>query len=322
MNYLRKLRFILLSILITVIVSCEDEDAQRIPFDEIEKVVNMRILIDPEFSFFDGNDIPNGKLVMDMFTENQNIDRVDLLASYTQFSTGEVFSSRVAASIDGEQFNQNNGILDDFEVTAQEMATAFGVSIDEIGPADRFDFNTLVTLDDGRVFPDTILQGLPQETVNVTPNILNSAPTSSFTTSFTAFVACNTPATFATGTYILEQVDGPGDPFFGGPSRWPGGGATTQEVTLTATSPIGRTFQATWITFTGAFNFSLVCGDLLWPVNPAPAACNSVAFVQSGSNSYDESDDSEFLITITDNIDTDCSLGTPDQTYTLRLTKK
>jgi len=299
-----------------VFTSCEDEDTIRIPFDDIETVVNMRIQIDPDFQFFDATDVPNGKVVMDMFTENDNIQSVQFFADYFNFASDSTFDRTLVATVEGSQFG-SEGIINDFEITSQNIADAFGFDLSIVGGGDRVDFVILTTLTDGRVFPDTVLSGTSFETLNVTPNILNNAATTSLTTSFTTFVACSVPQGFATGAYLLEQVGGPADPFFGASTYW-----ATEEVNVVATSPIGRQFEGTYITFGGtSFDFLLVCDNILVS-NGTGIGCGGPGLNQASTDppsTYDETDDSVIIIDIIENADGGC--GVPPAPSTLRLTK-
>jgi len=196
-------------------------------------------------------------------------------------------------------------------IPVSQIESAVGVPGGTITEGDEIFFQASITRDDGAVFT----------VENMTGDVFNQGNRQAM--QFSVLIACPLASDdFGTGTYVLEQIGGPGDPFFGGPSRWPGAGETTQEVSLVATSPITRQFDATWITFGGTFSFNLLCGDIRWPFQGFPASCggSGANALQAEITAYNETDDSEFIITITDTIDTDCGLG-EDQTYSIRLTK-
>ncbi len=249
---MKNIKYLLLIIgVILAFQSCEDEDKNRFP--EFEDAANMRIQIDPDYSSIDASDISNAKLVFSVFSENTNIESVVISAVYYSFQNDSTTAPVEVLSLSQSDFNAADGAIRNREFTAQFLAEKFGLpgGVSDLGGGDRFDFFNLTTLTNGMVFPDTILSETNHETVNVTPNIINSSGTTSFTVGFTAYVACSVPAGFALGDYMFEQIAGPADPFFGNPTRW-----ASEVVTLTQVSPIERTFNGTYFTFDNiGFNF-------------------------------------------------------------------
>ena len=97
-------------------------------------------------------------------------------------------------------------------LTSQTISDAVGIDIADMSGGDRLDFSIFTKLNDGRVFPDSIGFG---GFLNVNANVLNASNTTSFTTSFTRFIACPVPNGYMIGDYSWEHVSGPEDPFFG-----------------------------------------------------------------------------------------------------------
>jgi len=299
--------------------SCEDEDKMRFP--EFEDAANLRIQLDPDYSSIDASDIANAKLVFSVFSENTNIESVVISAAYYSFMNDSTTDPLEVLSFTQSDFDAADGAIRNREFTAQFLAEKFGLpgGISDLGGGDRFDFFNLTTLTNGMVFPDTILSETDLETVNVTPNIINSAGTSSFSVGFTAYVACPVPAGFALGDYMFEQIAGPDDPFFGNPTRW-----ANEVVTLTQVSPIERKFTGTYLTFDGIdFSFLLICGNVLVGTQATGIGCGGPGLNFTGAippGTYDGLDDSVILIEIVDNIDGGCGLPAGEP-MTLRLTK-
>ena len=301
------------------ITSCVDEEKIRVP--EFIEAANVRIQLDPDYSSLDASDITNAKLQFSMFSENTNLQSVVLTAQLYSFAKDSLSEVVEMLVLDQSDFNADNGSIMDIALSSAFLAEKFGLpgGINDLGGGDRFDFFNTTTLTNGMVFPDTILQGTGFETVNVTPNIINSAATSSFSVGFTSYVACPVPAGFATGKYIVEQTEGPSDPFFGGPTRW-----LNEEVTLTAVSPIERTFNGTYFTFDNRrFNFLLICGVVLVAETGSGLGCGGPGLGWKGDTppgTYDQADDSVITIKLLENSTGGCGLPV-DEPLTLVLTK-
>jgi hypothetical protein len=317
---MKNIKYLLLIIgIILAFQSCEDEE--KIRFPEFEDAANVRIQIDPDYSSIDASDITNAKLVFSVFSENKNIESVVISAVYYSFQNDSTTDPVEILSLTQSDFDAANGAIRNKEFTAQFLAAQFGLpgGSSDLGGGDRFDFSNVTTLTNGMVFPDTILSETQHETINVTPNIINSSGTTSFTVGFTAYVACPVPDGFALGDYMLEQIAGPDDPFFGNPTRW-----ASEVVTLTQVSPIERTFNGTFLTFDNVgFNFLLICGNVLVGTQATGIGCGGPGFNFTGATppgTYDGLDDSVILIEIIENIDDACGVPGGDP-MTLRLTK-
>jgi hypothetical protein len=189
----------LIFILLLLFIGCEDPDAIRIP--DFEEGANVRIVMDPEYSSLRADDLNNAKLVFSIYSENTNLDIVEISASYYNFAQDSNYSRRIVKTYTQSDFNAANGAIRDVTLTAAELANIFGVGeATDLGGGDRFDFYNVTTLTNGLVFPDTISLSTG-DFLNVTPNIINSAATTSFTSSFTAYVSCPFIVNDAVGTY-------------------------------------------------------------------------------------------------------------------------
>jgi hypothetical protein len=195
-----KIKYILLlSISLGIFISCEDPDAIRLP--EFKDAVNVRVVIDPDYTFLDFSDLGNAKFVFDAYTENTDLQSAVFYMSYYNLSTDSTYSE---VKIDFTEFPKQH-----YEYTAAELAEIFSLpgGIDDLGGGDSFSFRTEAITVDGRIYPDTVLQGLPQESLNVGPDITQAPATSSFTSNFVVFVSCPFIVSDAVGTYEVV-VDG------------------------------------------------------------------------------------------------------------------
>ena len=316
---MKNIKYLILIVgLVLAFQSCEDED--KIRFPEFEDAANLRIQLNPDYSSIDASDIANAKLVFSVFSENTNIESVVISAVYYSFLNDSTTAPVEILTLSQSDFDVE-GAIQNLEFTSQFLVETFGLpgGLGDLSGGDRFDFFNVTTLTNGMVFPDTILSETDHETVNVTPNIINSAGTSSFSVGFTAYVACSVPDGYALGDYMFEQIAGPDDPFFGNPTRW-----ANEVVTLTQVSPIERTFKGTYLTFDNVdFNFLLICGNVLVGTQGTGIGCGGPGFNFTGAippGNYDDLDDSVIIIEVIDNIDGGCGT-TPVEPMTLKLTK-
>jgi len=198
-------------ILVILFGSCEDPDAVRIP--DFEKAANVRISVDPGYSSLRADDLDNAQIVFSVYSENENIESVEISATYYSFSQDSSYSEQIIRTYTQNDFDAGNGIIPDVTLTASELAGIFGMgAASDLGGGDRFDFHNVTTLTNGRVFPDTV-KLVTGDVVNVTPNIINSASTTSFTVGFTAYVSCPFVVEDAIGTYeVVEDTWADWDP--------------------------------------------------------------------------------------------------------------
>ena len=309
-NY--KYSSILFLFVVLLAFACTDEDRIRIP--EFEEALSMRIVPDPDFQTFDATDVPNAIVRLNLYTETDNIETVEIFGEYYNLQSDSLYTRVLLRTITGSDFS-SDGIINDYDISVQEIVEVNQIELDLVQGGDRVDLYNVTTLTDGRVYPSTVDLGNGNTANNVTPNILNAAATTSFTTSLSVYVACPIDLNFGTGNYMLEQVSGPADPFFGGTSLW-----TTGVVNVASVNPIQRTFTAPYVTLGASFQFFLVCGQILVPKFPIGIGCGAgITYEQIGELSYDENDDIVFIFNVMDNVDGDCGLGSAD--VILKLTK-
>ena len=199
-----------LSLALTVMVSCQQDDAVRFP--EWEAGVNARVVPDADRAFLDFGNIANASLAFDIYTENTNIDEIVYTVAYTDASDATAKFPNAEITVSGSDFVDGKARV---ELTSAQIAEMFGLpgGVDYIGGGDNLTFTTTATLTDGRVF----------SAANSAPSITGgNAP--SFTTQFVMIVACAFNVDEAVGNYTVvddalgatidvavEVVAGPGE---------------------------------------------------------------------------------------------------------------
>ncbi|MGI9541675.1 MAG: hypothetical protein ACR2MX_00365 [Cyclobacteriaceae bacterium] len=305
--------------LLIVLAACEDEP--RFELADTDKSLNMR-LVSSQTSFDATN--PNDMATIRFFSENNengdlsNISKVDLYVEHFVLLDNTTSPRVLFTSIDGASVT-NDGSLS-LDVPLTEIASKLGIDVTDISGGDIITFYNITTLADGRVYPDTVLRGTDFETVNTTPNVLNSAPTTSFTATVAYPIVCPLEEGFATGQYLLEQLVPLDPPYFGLTQVW-----APEVVAVTAIDNTTRTFTA--VNYLGGFNspftISLACNVVLMPEQAFPVGCNANITAGQDLNNigtFDITDDSEFTIGILHDPAQDCGQGTAPTV--LRLTKQ
>jgi hypothetical protein len=293
-----------------LLASCSEET--RIP--GFLKAANVRIqFLDPADQLVNFADIANAQIMYSIFSQNRDIETVEITFIYNNAATGLAEGPFDLKTYTQDDFDAANGAIRNETFTADQLAVIVGkTSGADLSGGDNFVFSNVTTLTDGRVYPDVT----PGGNSNITPAITGNAATEQFSVGWTSYVACPVPVGYATGKYLLEQLSGPDDPFFGNPTRF-----VSEEVTLVASSPIQRDFETTYFTFGSDFTFLLVCGDYL--INKGSGVGCGIGLRWTNENppsSYDEADDDVLLINILENVDGDCGLNAAEP-LTLRLTK-
>jgi hypothetical protein len=312
-----KLNNIILFILSASLIlsGCRDEEVVRFP--EFQDGVNLRISVDPAFSFLNADDLAGAKVQFSLYSENDDLQEVELSMVYYNFSQDSTYPATVWKTYGQGDFS-DGAILNEV-ITAQSIASLYGIDQSLIGGGDRIDIANQTTLTDGRVFPSATLPDTRFEAINISPSIQGSPASGAFSTGFTAFVACPISQSFATGTYLLEQVSGPPDYFFGGEKAW-----GEMEVSIDAVNLITRSFSPTYYTFDVDFSFLLVCGNILVGTTSAGLSCGGAGLAWQATNpppTFDLASDESFEITLLENPFGDCGIPVNEPT-TLRFTKQ
>lgn len=205
--------------------ACQDEDAIRVP--EIADAPNVRFQWDPLYGFINFDDLENTFVRYDLFSESTNIETVELQTIYASVSGTN--DTAIVKTYTQADFNSNSGAIYDEDISANDLATAFGITLADFSGGDSFIFNNITTLTDGTVYPSPTING----NSNVSPTIVGQSATASFTTSNTAYVGCPSDASSIVGTYMATIVtqNSAGNPPFGLPNT------SSREVTVTTSSP-------------------------------------------------------------------------------------
>lgn len=172
--------------LAAVFSSCSDETR----FPEFQDGANMRLIIDPNKSFINFDDLSTASVEFVAHSINNNIDKVEIFATYFSQVNGKHEDSLVVLTITQSDFV--NGKTPTQVITATQLANDFGLEngLDDFGGGDSFTFYNVVTLNDGSVY-----------SIKNSANSIVNNPSSSFTASFVAFIGCPSDREGIEGVY-------------------------------------------------------------------------------------------------------------------------
>jgi hypothetical protein len=180
------------SLLVTI--SCTDDDATRFP--EFQQGVSARVFLYPERSFVNFDDLSGASIAFDVYTFSTNLQQVLYKVQYIDADDADAdYPTLDAITVPASAFV--SGKATELEITAAELATLFELpgGVAHLSGGDSFVFTAEATLTDGRVF--TAANSAPSITGGATP---------SFTTTFTAYVGCPSPADQIAGTYDAIMI--------------------------------------------------------------------------------------------------------------------
>lgn len=242
--------------------------------------------------------------------DNQNGDllqSVDVFVALTDNSpdNGDSSAAEVQiATVDRAAFSPGpfglpRGIV---SVSLDEMLGALGVTEGDLFGGDVFNVRLALNLTDGRVFSVNNAGGI------ITGGFFNSpfqyAPT----------VICPVEETYMVGEYLIEEIT----PYVDGPTFDDGsivtvsvGDFSTERFFLTSNYP-------DYCTTPNDFRYTLVCGNIIVPLQESNCACGSGADYfgppLGDASTYDLSDDTVFFLTFGNDLQSDC-VAPEDTTY-------
>ena len=287
---------------VLLFLSCEDEDEIRFSMDDFQDAVNFRIV--SSASSFDATN-PDSEVTFTMYSENEDIVKVDMFVDHFIFTLSEATERSLFKTIDGNQISNDGNSKVNF--TLKDITDALGKEPADLAGGDIITVYSIVTLEDGRIYPDTVLGGTNFKTLNVTPNIINNSDKTSFSPRLQFPIVCPLEEGFATGTYKMEIVEG-NNTGFGIPIF------SEENVDISAVNNTTRTFEIGYLAgfgFTADVTFDFACNITLVPETSAGLSCGgpSLGWAMNTDNpgTFNIQDDSEFTISIIHNPNGGCA---------------
>ncbi len=292
--------------MITAFTACEEDEAPYLgPVEEISDGIRNGAWVTMDLTniVIDFENLSGSALTADL---------EDLSGTVAEY---RVYTSWVRGSVvsDTALVKTISSFPSELSVSAQEIADALDSTINDFQAGDRVNFVAEITAQDG-----TVTRIWPPGQGNVGSDLFGN-PGQKQALSFSAFVACPIEADF-TGAYSMEQIQGPGDVFFGAPTAF-----YPVETSVSAPNLITRTWAGNYVSFSVNFTILMLCGNVDVPRTASGVGCGGpgLNWIQDptlGPASYNPSDDSTFDLNIITNVDGGCGVPPTPQTI-LRMTK-
>jgi hypothetical protein len=180
-------------------LSCEDQE--KLGLEESDKAFNLRVV--PDKGSFDIS-AGDPSINFTMYSDTKTIDKVTILVELAQFGSDGPTSRAVLKEIPGNVFSNSSSST--VSIKLSEFASAVGFTVDELAGGDIFNIYNQVSMNDGRVYPDTIQLG-DNEFVNVENSFFTAAGSTSFTGTIAFPVLCPFVPSEAAGTYTVTRDD-------------------------------------------------------------------------------------------------------------------
>jgi hypothetical protein len=286
---MKKIIYSIVLLSLAVLIGCEQQ--QEFGLAQSQTGFNFRMI--PDVRSFNLAD-PNPTVNFTMYSETGNIRKVDVVVELFQFLNDASTARFPVKQIDGSALTNDGSSK--LSISLQEMADAVNVDVSELGGGDVFTIINVVELENGNVYPDTLLLG-GEEFINSENSFSTAGATTSYTAQLNFPMVCSVSSPF-TGTYTISDDCG----LFGG----------TTTLTTVAGNPTQREFLGTF-TIAGCCSFDgigfavdLVCGRVFVQEQSVGLGCgggSNVDVVTSaidvlGPGAYDDADDSQFTANV------------------------
>jgi hypothetical protein len=182
-----------------VIFSCEEQG--ELGFDESEKGFNLRMA--PDKNAFDIS-AGDPEVNFTMYSDTRTIDKITILVELLQFGNEAPTPKAILKEIPGNIFGDAPSAT--VTVKLSEFASAVGLNIDELAGGDLFTIYNQVSLNDGRVYPDTLTFGGNQY-ANVENSFFTAAGSTSYTGTLAFAVLCPFIPEDAAGIYTITTEE-------------------------------------------------------------------------------------------------------------------
>jgi len=293
-----------------IVASCgSDEKIIDEVFDGVSNGAVLRTvnIVQNEFTFPSS---PDAGIEIELEEQdNQDgalLDKVELYMQFFDNSENASSSNVLVETIQSDQFEDGPFGLPRYTIaySQAEVMSIFSLTDDDISGGDKFTTNLILYLTDGRIFDVNNAGGI----------ITGGFFASPF--QYITNVVCPVPESAFTGDYLMEQIS----PYIDGPTLSDGA-----VVTLEAEGT-KRIFQTqNYPDYCGSFypfTIDLLCGEIAIPTQSNACVCGDGTdwFTDPETReTFDVEDDSVFIITFTDDTQSDC--GAPAET-TYQFTKQ
>jgi hypothetical protein len=182
-----------------LLFSCEEQDEFGI--DKADKAFNLRVA--PDKNYFDISEA-DPEINFTIYSDTKTIDHVKVFVDLIRFGSDGPTPRALLTVIPGSSLGNSPSTT--VPIKLSEFANALGLTLDDLGGGDLFNIYNEVTMNDGRVYPDTLELG-DEEFPNMENPFFTATGTTSFTTTLEIPVLCPFVTADALGFYSITRDD-------------------------------------------------------------------------------------------------------------------
>jgi hypothetical protein len=183
-----------------MVFSCKEQEEFGIA--QSEKGFNLRVT--PDIGSFD---ISKGDpdINFTVYTDNTNIDKLTVMVELFQFGSDGPTQQKVLTEVPGSSLSKAGSVV---SLKLSDFVGAVGLTLEDLAGGDVFTIYNVVSMNDGRKYPDTLTLG-DKRYVNIENSFITSSGTTSYTATLSFPVLCPFVTTEAIGTYsvIVDEFE-------------------------------------------------------------------------------------------------------------------
>jgi hypothetical protein len=178
-----------------IILSCEEQE--KFGIAQADKAFNLRMA--PDKNSFDIS-VGDPQIDFTLYSDTRSIEKITFMVELFQFGNDGPTPRAVLKEIPGSAFGTNPST--NVTLKLSDFVGAVGLTLGDLAGGDEFTVYNVVTMNDGRVYPDSLELG-DEKFVNVENSFFTAAGSTSFTSQISFPVLCPFVAADAAGTYTV-----------------------------------------------------------------------------------------------------------------------
>lgn len=194
-----KVTYIIVLFAVAIVISCAEQEK----FGLVESVRGFNFRAIPDVNSFDIS-LGDPEITFTLYSQNKDIKQVNVWVELNQFATQTITDRVLLKTINGKTLTNNGSSK--LSISLSEFAEAVELTHADLQGGDIFTIYNEVEMDDGRVYPDSVLLG-GKPYVNMENSFSTTAVSTSYTYQLSFPVLCPFLVDEAVGTYAVTRDD-------------------------------------------------------------------------------------------------------------------